>query len=124
MTNKKAKFNQEQIDALVGRGSKSTRMHGALNHRGWAFTYHSALTEFPLLLFVDTFSERVQGYHVVLLIDVQHESGLAYLTKTSPYKCKGVPPPVLETLSIKFRPGVGGVAWANDVEKAFAALKS
>lgn len=103
---------------------KASAAHSALNRRGWAFTWFDNLSAATTYVALDSFSRRVTGHSVAVIFDWGDLTAEVYIFKANVYTLKKVPEPsrAKASITVPLRAGVGGIAWANDVEKALAML--
>lgn len=100
-----------------------------LNRREWAFTHQRTWggedeTTSTIYAASDTFSKRIPGYAVVVVVDLSTDEYKVYAAKETAgmSKLTAPPEPAHKPLTGKAREGAAGVALANDLEKVLKAL--
>lgn len=111
---------------MTDNGSKARKASSTLNRRGWAFTRMEELSTVRTFVALDRFSDIPKRAGVAVLFDLDALTANVYAFQGEKYSLTSVPEPSPKhpTIVVPLRADSGGIAWANDIEKALAVFKA
>lgn len=104
---------------------KAAKAHNTLNYRGWAFMRFSDLCTPFRYIAADHYNNALPRFSIVIDFDSKKSIVRIFATPDTLHKATRVPNPSDKhpLIIMPLRSNSGGIAWANDIERALKIFK-